>query len=404
MMGAVPKLMVLSTSLPGTRHGGGVVQDTILRSYPRGRYVCVSLKSPAWGSNPELTPPSLKGVPYLLAPVTPEPRWRGARFYLPLLRVAGFTLAAPWRVRQAVAFGRQHGVDLVWGELQGEAVLLAARVAAGLKVPLAGTVWDDPAGWLPEFDRLARRLLQARFREALLQAQTLSTAGEAMQRTYKQEYGVESVILRHGFDASVPLLETQAAHDGIVIGFVGSPYGQDAWEALLKTVARLNGQGTLPPIRLQVFGGGTIPHGGNGVEIEARGWQPTEVMLRELAATDFCYLPYWFDPRKRRHVELSFPNKFETYLAAGRPVLYHGPEYAGIARTMQDYGVGLCVFSLDLDAIASALTRLIREKALRRSCEDSARRAFQSEFNAGVMLANFARLIGVAPERLTGDR
>jgi glycosyltransferase involved in cell wall biosynthesis len=225
-----------------------------------------------------------------------------------------------------------------------------------------------------------------------------------MQRAYTQEYGVESVILRHGFAASAPLSENRSTWNGIVIGFVGSVYGRDAWEAFLKTVALLNTLGTLPTIRLRVFGGGTIPHGGDGVEIEDWGWQPPEVMLRELAATDFCYLPYWFDPRKRRHVELSFPNKFETYLAAGRPVFYHGPEYAGIARAVQDYGVGLCVSSLDQDVIASALIRLIQEKALRRSFGKAALSAFRSEFNAEVMLANFARLIGVAPELLAGTR
>lgn len=404
MMENLPKLLVLSTFLPGTHHGGGVVQDAVLQSYPRDRYACLALTPPPWNAGQGNVPASLQGVPWQVQPLLPRLRLRGARFYLPVLRILSYGIVLPWRLRQAVAFGRQHGVDLVWGELQGEAVLLASRVAAGLGIPLAGTIWDDPESWLPGFDALAQRLLRVRFREALFSARTLSTAGEAMQRAYQREWGVDSVILRHGFASPAPRPEWAPTHDGIVIGFVGSVYGQDAWEAFLKTVARLNAQGNLPPIRLRVFGGGTIPYGGDGLAIEARGWQPAEVMLQELAATDFCYLPYWFDPLKRRHVELSFPNKFETYLAAGRPVLYHGPDYAGIARTVGNYGVGLCVSSLDPEAIAPALTRLIRDADLRRSFEDAALKAFQSEFNAEVMLANFARLIGIAPVRLTGAR
>ena len=42
----LPKLLVLSTSLPGSRHGGGVVQDEILRRYPRDRYVCFATRPP----------------------------------------------------------------------------------------------------------------------------------------------------------------------------------------------------------------------------------------------------------------------------------------------------------------------------------------------------------------------
>jgi glycosyltransferase involved in cell wall biosynthesis len=399
-LGNLPKLLVLSTFLPGTSHGGGVVQDEVLQRYPRDRYVCFALFPPAWQVGRGDIPASLKGVPWQVKPLLPPLSLRGARFYLPVLRALSYHIILPWRINEAVTFGRQHGADLLWGELQNEAVLLAARVARRLRVPLAGTIWDDPEGWLPGFDRFARKLLLVSFREALLRARTLSTAGEAMQQAYTQEYGVASVILRHGFAAPVPLPESRSARNGIIIGFVGSIYGQDAWEAFMKALAHLNAMGTFPPLRLRVFGGGTVPHVRDGVEIENRGWQPPEVMLRELADADFCYLPYWFDAAKRRHVELSFPNKFETYLAAQRPVFYHGPEYAGIARTIWDYGVGLCVSSLDQTVIVSALTRLIQEKTLRRSFEESALRAFRSEFNAEVMLANFARLIGVSPGRL----
>ncbi|MCK4374507.1 MAG: hypothetical protein KAX19_04230 [Candidatus Brocadiae bacterium] len=123
-------------------------------------------------------------------------------------------------------------------------------------------------------------------------------------------------------------------------------------------------------------------------------------MLREIARTDFCYLPYWFEPAKRRHVELSFPNKFETYLAAGRPILFHGPPYAGVAEAVRQYGVGLCVHSLDQDEIVAALERLATDSALRSSLSRAALAAFRAEFNARVMMAQFAELIGVSPALL----
>jgi glycosyltransferase involved in cell wall biosynthesis len=127
-------------------------------------------------------------------------------------------------------------------------------------------------------------------------------------------------------------------------------------------------------------------------------------MLAQIAQTDFCYLPYWFDPGKRRHAELSFPNKFETYLAAGRPVLFHGPDYAGIAAAVQEYGVGICVHSLNQDEIASALERLILDASLRETLSQRATAAFQAEFNAAVMMKNFATLIGVDPDSLMGEK
>ena len=404
MMNDVPKLMVLSTGLPGSRHGGGVVQDEVLRRYPRDRYVCVATRglegSRPGGDRPE----SLKGVPCLVCPVVPQMRTRGARFYLPVLRAVGLRGLARVRVRQVVRFGRRHGVELVWAELQREAVAMAQAVAKGLGVPFVGTVWDDPVGWLADgaYDGPSRKLLQGRFRSALQAADRLTTAGEAMQEYYRREHGVESIILRHGFERPAATRTEQADGGQVTIGFAGSVYGRDAWQAFFAAAARLSASGRCPPVHLHAFGGASPPQAPAGVTVEHRGWQPADQMLREIARTDFCYLPYWFEEGKRRHVELSFPNKFETYLAAGRPVLYHGPRYAGIARAVRDWKVGLSVHSVQHEEIASALERMAHDARLRASFASAAFAAFHREFNARVMVERFAELIGVAPALLDG--
>jgi glycosyltransferase involved in cell wall biosynthesis len=397
----IPKLLVLGSSFPGSKAGGGVVRDEILKRYPRDRYVCFSVNSQDRLAATEETPESLRGVPCRIGPLAPRLQWRGARFYSPWLRALGFYGLAPWRTRQAVSFGRRHGVELIWAELQGAAVVIAQKVAAGLGVPFVGTVWDDPDGWLTDggYDRLSRNLLRRRFREALRGARHLSTAGEAMQAAYQQEYGVRSVILRHGFEVPVAPAEPRRSNAEVVIGFVGNAYGRDAWTAFLGALSTLNASGTLARIKLRVFGP-PFPYRRDQVEIEVKGWQPAEVMLKEIAATDFCYLQYWFDPKKRRHAELSFPNKFETYLAAGRPIFYHGPAYAGIARTVRTYGVGTCVHSLDQEEIAAVVQRLVQDPARREKYQQAALSAFHAEFNAAQMMKNFAELIGVDPALL----
>ncbi len=397
----VPKLLVISSSLPGSRHGGGVIQDAILGRYPRDRYVCVSLRGPEGDTSPEQAPPSLKGVPCLVAPVTPEPRWRGARFYLPLVRALGYFLLSPWRAIEIADFGRRHGVELVWAEFQGESLLLAAGVAARLKVPLVGTIWDDPEGWLADgrYDFISRRLLLRRFREALKAARRVSTVSEAMQAEYRRLYGLESVILRYGHDlADAPETPPDRQPEAMVIGFCGSVYGEDAWRGFLTACARLNAEGRLPPVKILIFGSAAFPYPHPGVDVICRGWLPVREMLRGLAAADFCYLPYWFTPEKRRHAELSFPTKLTTYLAAGRPVLYHGPQYAGASRLMTTWRPGLEVHSLASVDLEAALERLGRDRQLQKTCHQAAAAAFRLEFNSIVMQGNFARLIGVDPQ------
>lgn len=398
----LPKLMVLSTALPGSRHGGGVVQQEVLRRYPKDRYVCVATRPlEGWGPGEGL-PDVLRGVPRLLCPLLPRWEARGARFSMPVLRAFGFHCVAPRRVGQAVQFGRRHGVQLVWVELQREALVIARQVADGLGVPLVATVWDDPAGWLADggYDRLSRRLLEGKFREALRAAERISTAGEAMQEAYRREHGVQSVVLRHGFERPAVGAGRRTERRQVIVGFAGSVYGRGAWEAFFAAAQRLSASGRCPPVHLRAFGGTSPPPAPAGITVEHLGWQPADAMLEGIAATDFCYLPYWFEPGKRRHVELSFPNKFETYLAAGRPVLFHGPEYAGIARAVREWGVGLCVHSLEHDGIAETLERMIADTRLRAAFSAAALTAFREEFNARTMVRRFARLIGVDPALL----
>lgn len=401
-MTQLPRLLVLGNSLPGNRDGGGAVRDAILERYPKDRYVCFGIQPPDyWNGNSDI-PESIQNVPCLHGSLVPHLRIRGAGVYMPILRFIGYRLIAKWRVEEIVAFGKRHGVDLVWAELYGDSVIIAQQVAYKLGVPYVGTVWDDAEGWVQDFryDKLSKRFVWKKFREALLGARYLSTAGEAMQRAYEKEYGVRSVILRYGFNTSISLSKVQTGDGDVIIGFVGSVYGRDAWEAFLTAVAQMNHSGRFPHIRIRTFGGTKFPYLHNGVEVEDRGWQPAESMLREIAQTDFCYLPYWFEPSKRRHVELSFPNKFETYLAAGRPVFYHGPEYSGIVETMKKYGVGLCVHTLSPEEIGSAVEKMISDSSLSDSFSRAAISAFHSEFNASVMMKNFAELVGVAPEIL----
>jgi glycosyltransferase involved in cell wall biosynthesis len=402
----LPKLLVLGNLLPGSRDGGGVVKDEILKHYPKDRYVCFAIEHPKDWKSDEDKPESVQAVPYLIGPLVPRLHISGARFYMPVLRAIGFHLIAPLRIRQVIEFGRRHRIELIWAELQYDIILIAQRVAEELGVPFVGTVWDDPDSWLKDlgYHWSYYKFIKKRFRNSLLAARNLSTAGEAMQNAYEREYGVKSVILRHGFEVPVISSINRKQNDSIVIGFVGSLYGRDAWEAFLSAVVILNASGKLPSISLRIFGGGEFPFKQDGVKIELRGWQQAKIMLKEIAETDFCYLPYWFETHKKRHVELSFPNKFETYIAAGRPILFHGPEYAGIARIINQYKVGLCVHSLNQREIISSLECLVTDFFLRDSFSRAAILAFWKEFNANVMMNNFAKLIGIDPNILLGAK
>lgn len=391
----VPKLLVLGNSLPWSKYGGGVVRGEILEQYPKDKFVCYSIASLKHDCSTVQCDELLKDIPHMVRPLIPHLTLRGARFYRPLLRAIGYLVIAPYRIKEAVQFCRKHEVELIWTELQGDVLVLVEEISSRLNIPFVGTVWDDPEGWFQDggYDSFSRRILHKKFREALAKACKISTAGEAMQREYKKEFGVDSVILRHGFAKPAYPRNNKTSNDDIIIGFVGNPYGRDAWMAFLSAISNLNNLKKYPEIRMKTFGTNSFPFNHNGVQIELRGWQSSEVMLQELSEIDFCYLPYWFNQAKRRHVELSFPNKFETYMAAGRPVLFHGPDYAGISDSIKQYDVGIGIHSLNEKEIIKGLNRFISDQSFKESCSNAAYNAFHSQFNCNKMLESFSILI-----------
>ena len=243
MNSTFPKILLISPRLPGSRDGGGVVLDEILKRYPKDRFVFFSTNPDDMDKGSYDLPTYLKNSPYFVAPLVPRLPIKGTRLYMPALRAIGFYLLAPIRIKQAFKLGKRYGAELVWGELYGDSTALATKVATKLGVPLIATVWDDPEGWLQDgnYDRFSRWFLWKRFRQALKNTKHLSTAGEAMQRVYRQKYGVNSVILRHGLETlTQPPDNYDKDQNEVIICFVGSLYGKESWMAFFSWCASMD--------------------------------------------------------------------------------------------------------------------------------------------------------------------
>jgi hypothetical protein len=61
--------------------------------------------------------------------------------------------------------------------------------------------------------------------------------------------------------------------------------------------------------------------------IEKLGYLPQDKTIRHLSECGILYCPYFFDEKRKEISKTSFPSKLSTYLAAGKPIFYHGPGY-----------------------------------------------------------------------------
>jgi glycosyltransferase involved in cell wall biosynthesis len=341
----------------------------------------------------------------------PRERWnvfggrRGAALSLAMETLIE-TVRIPMIARQAVRFGREFGADLVWCVLQGQTMIrLALPVAAGLGVPLHSHAWDPPNWWMRANNvdpRSARRVLDG-FGAVLRGSRRFAAASQAMADSYHAAHGVPAIAVMPSLDESLirPPAQRLTQGEEFRIGMAGQTYAMQEWDALLAALDSVDWTIAGRKVRIRLLGSyGAIRSSAKSF-IEYLGWRPQKEAIERLAECDLLYCPYWFDPAFEVEARLSFPGKLSTYLAAGRPVLVHGPEYASPARFVATHDAGVCCHSLEAHDIIHALSELIADAAryarLTRNGNDVLRKLFTMK----TMRSNFHEFLGWPPAQAT---
>ena len=114
-----------------------------------------------------------------------------------------------------------------------------------------------------------------------------------------------------------------------------------------------------------------------------------------LSEADLLYCPYWFDPVFETEARLSFASKLTTYFAAGRPVLFHGPDYAAPAAFLKENDAGFICNSNNQPRIIDALNTLAADEELCFRLASNARLAFDKHLTLDTLRSKFAEFLGV---------
>ncbi len=406
---SVPRVLMLAGWSPSSSHHAGTVfQQELVRHYPAGKLWCFSVVP-----DRDLPPSGeFGGAPIRYARCAPEwgamgtGQFAAASAFLVQQYARRFRI--PDLVRQAVEFGRENGAEVVWAVLSRPTLIyLAEPVAKALDAPLVTTVMDPPERFAGRrrWGRRSREAITAVFQGALAASIRCSVASTTMQEEYKRRYGVDSVVLIHGLPASAhrPAATKIESESRFVIGIAGSIYATETFQSLLSALWAADWRIAGRSVVVRVLGARmpsmTAPQQGQ-MHIEYLGWRSLEETLDVMSEVDVAYLPYWFDGSQRLSVRLCFPNKLSAYVAAGRPVLYHGPEDASPTRFFQRHPVGLCCHSLAAKDILHCLRRFAEDPDLYARAGQQCRIAAEDELNLNVFLRRFAELIGIPNDAL----
>lgn len=369
---------------------------------PKGSLVCFSLLHK--DLSPQI-PDNLKWIP-IKYHEKPNEGWPNLPFMVgPLLSFLGeayfkyFVLRKI--VKEVVDFGKKHKVNCLWVVLEGQTtVRLALKVAKKLNVPMVSEVWDPPewANRNNHLDKLNRTIILKQFGQVLHHSEFLGTASWAMADQYGRDYKVKAISF-------LPSLETQDAYPAssrikkrkeLVIAVAGQLYSNDEWRAFLEALHQINWQIAGMKVKMRLLGNWFgLDKVYQKMNIEYLGWCSQKETVKLMNEADILYCPYYFDEQYKKVAQLSFPSKLATYLAAGRPVFFHGPTYASPGIFLRENRAAMLCHSLESKKIIECLTKMVVDKKLYSSLAKNGHQAFLEYLTRNVLRQKFAQFLDI---------
>jgi glycosyltransferase involved in cell wall biosynthesis len=396
------KIVLLSDLPPCKNYTAGLVLDQLCRFLPRGSIACFCVSAPELEAK---TSSDLDWIPteYRNRPLEAISLFKRYPLVHGLLNLGLHNynrIAVRRLVSQAIKYARNFGADTLWCPLQGETqIRLALPVAQSLRITLLVQIYDHPT-WIlrgnstPSF--LQAQILKM-FSKVVTNCRACATASWPMAKEYNEQFHVKTVSFLPSLHRGLAVDPAEKINSGqeLVIGLAGQMYATKEWEALLRALDMVGWRISNRNVRIRLLGRWPRLTSTTPLRLEWLGWHTQQNTIRLLSETDILYCPYWFDSVFETEARLSFPSKLTTYFAAGRPVLFHGPQYAAPAVFLKDNDAGLICDSNDESKILKALNTLVSDERMYHRLTCNGRAAFDKYLTLENLRTSFAQFLQV---------
>jgi hypothetical protein len=395
-----PQILLLCSSLPGTIGVGGILLEEM--SGTCGKDTIFAFVANSFGENfRETKADNLFAYELHEACSWALPIGRFGRIgkFFRWVRLAiKNELSVRNLVKAACAYAKRNDIQKIWVVLETPiTIAMARRVTDKLNKPCHVMVWDDVEQLIPLFrvNKLSAVTIRKKFALAIRNSDKCAVIGESMKEEYDRKYGVDSIIVRHGIEPGLLVHPAKApvSEGPIKIGFTGSVSAVSAFNAFIEALDRAEWKIGGREVTVQLTGLRFVLGSRFPTRIEYLGWRSVKECVALLGQCDVNYLPQPFEPSLGALAKLSFPTKFTTYLAAGRPILLHCPAQSSLQKFNEEFPVAKWCGSLSPESILADLSELVCDQQLRSSLGQAAQIALRENFSPDVFANSFTRFL-----------
>jgi glycosyltransferase involved in cell wall biosynthesis len=390
------KILIISSTPPGWEGGGGVLLKFLIEEYGAENF-CYYCPRKIWQNEKYKIPKSLSEMPVKFGPLRIFRLHKRRHKLIFLLEEIILFLLLIKRKRDIIKFSKDNNVKLIWGTLRGDALFFVNYVHKKLGVNFIASI-QDPVESEWKDRRILYWIKKKNYYKAVKNASYLATAGESMSEYFNRKFNIQSIIQRIGvkIDKNVIITEKEPFKNNIInIAFVGSIYTSKTIDSFLNALVQFLNNFKNYSIVLRIFTNDTLRNSTvhNRLEIKKNTWMPEKTLIAILSQQDIGYLPYNFANKDRAQMQLSFPGKLSTYLAAGIPVFFHGPSYSSVTYFFEKYPCGLSCDSLKPEEIINSLKNMVFDKTQYALYKENCKIALENEFDQQKIFNDFKYFI-----------
>lgn len=403
-MSKLSKVLLLTDIPPCKNLTSGLVLDQLCRFLPRGHIACFAVVNPdinvSVASDLDWMPLHFHRKPRENWNFLPKRMKYMNKFISYIMGLYNELIIANQITCEVVSFAAKIKPDVLWCVVQGQTeVNLARKVADALNIPLLLHIWDPLYLWMDINvpDNLTKNRIIKKFENTLRCCNGFFAASWAMAEKYSNDYGVRAVSFLPSLDKKLAKVPATAISDStdFIIGSAGKMYPVEVWNALFEALNSVDWKIENRNIKIRLLAQDAPLSSQGKMNVEFLGWRSQEEVIQLLSETDMLYCPYWFDPYYEIVTKLSFPGKLTTFLATGKPVMFHGPLNASPACFLRDNNAGLLCHSMVSSEIIATITQLIHDQIMYKQLSSNGRNAFDRYLTLNTLRKSFAEFLQV---------